>query len=63
VTHDVLIALDRLEDYLQRVRASVIRQDVYHSMNDSAELAEIARRLYRSFPSLVGLAQLENSNG
>ena len=30
------------------MRASVIRQDVYQSMADSAELAEIARRLYRN---------------
>jgi hypothetical protein len=48
--HHIATALDRLETYLGRVRAALspaaTGRDIYQAMSDTAELSEIARRLY-----------------
>jgi hypothetical protein len=46
VNHDIARALDRLALYLGRVKTHLEARDIYQAMSDTAELAEIARRLY-----------------
>jgi hypothetical protein len=50
-------ALDRLETYLGRVRAltgpEATARTIYQAMSDTAELAEIARRMYGTLGELA----------
>jgi hypothetical protein len=53
MTKDIATALGRLDRYLCRVKRAIRAGELFVALSDSAELSEIARRLYVRLENLI----------